>query len=91
MDDFFDVLVIVTPTSHEVLKYSDIIEVSYEENSTKLYSKSAMRTVGGAVVGSALMGEAGAIVGGMSGDLKSNLEIKTMQIKLLLRDTNELA
>lgn len=87
MDDFFDVLVIVTPTSHEVLKYSDIIEVSYEENSTKLYSKSAMRTVGGAVVGSALMGEAGAIVGGMSGDLKSNLEIKTMQIKLLLRDT----
>ena len=87
MDDFFDVLVIVTPTSHEVLKYSDIIEVSYEENSTKLYSKSAMRTVGGAVVGSALMGGAGAIVGGMSGDLKSNLEIKTMQIKLLLRDT----
>ncbi len=87
MDDFFNVLVIVTPSSYELFNYSDIIEVSYEENGTKLYSKSAMRTVGGAIVGGALMGGAGAIVGGLSGSSKKNLEIKTIQIKILLRNT----
>ena len=87
MDDFFNVLVIVTPSSYELFNYSDIIEVSYEENGTKLYSKSAMRTVGGAIVGGALMGGAGAIVGGLSGTSKKNLEIKTIQIKILLRNT----
>lgn len=87
MDDFFNVLVIVTPSSYELFNYSNIIEVSYEENGTKLYSKSAMRTVGGAIVGGALMGGAGAVVGGLSGTSKKNMEIKTMQIKILLRDT----
>ena len=87
MDDVFNVLVIVTPSSYELFNYSDIIEVSYEENGTKLYSKSAMRTVGGAIVGGALMGGAGAVVGGLSGTSKKNMEIKTMQIKILLRDT----
>lgn len=87
MDDFFNVLVIVTPSSYELFNYSDIIEVSYEENGTQLYSKSAMRTVGGAIVGGALMGGAGAVVGGLSGASKKNMEIKTMQIKILLRNT----
>lgn len=87
MDDFFNVLVIVTPSSYELFNYSDIIEVSYEENGTQLYSKSAMRTVGGAIVGGALMGGAGAVVGGLSGASKKNMEIKTMQIKILLRST----
>lgn len=87
MDDFSNVLVIVTPSSYELIKYSDIIDVTYEENGIQLYSKSTMRTVGGAVVGGALMGGAGAIVGGLSGDTKKTVEIKTMQIKILLRNT----
>lgn len=86
MDDFFNVLAIVTPSSYELFNYSDIIEVRYEENGTQLYSKSAMRTVGGAIVGS-VMGGAGAVVGGLSGASKKNMEIKTMQIKILLRNT----
>lgn len=87
MDDFFNVLVIVTPTSYELFNYSDIIEVSYEENGTQLYSKSTMRTVGGAIVGGALMGGAGAVVGGLSGSSKKEMEIQKMQIKILLRNT----
>lgn len=88
MDDFFKVLVIITHSSYELFNYSDIIEVSYEENGNQLYTKSAARTVGGAVVGGVLMGGAGAVVGGLSGASKQNKEIKNMDIKILLRNTS---
>ena len=88
MDDFFKVLVLVGPGYHEIFNYSDIIEVSYEENGSQLYTKSAGRTVGGAVVGGVLMGGAGAVVGGLSGASKQNKEIKNMDIKILLRSTS---
>lgn len=85
MDEFFKVLVLVGPGSYEIFNYSDIIEVSYEENGNQLYTKSTGRTVGGAIVGSFLMGGAGAVVGGLSGESKQNKEIKNMDIKILLR------
>ena len=87
MDDFFKVLVLVGPDCHESFNYSDIIEVSYEENGSQLYTKSAGRTVGGAIVGGFLMGGAGAVVGGLSGASKQNKEIENMDIKILLRST----
>ena len=88
MDDFFKVLVLVGPDCHESFNYSDIIEVSYEENGSQLYTKSAGRTIGGAIVGGVLMGGAGAVVGGLSGASKLNKEIKNMDIKILLRSTS---
>lgn len=88
MDDFFKVLVLVGHSSREILNYSDIIEVSYEENGTQLFTKSAGRTVGGAIVGGVLMGGAGAVVGGLSGASKQNKEVNTMDIKILLRSTS---
>ena len=87
MDDFFKVLVLVGPGYHEIFNYSDIIEVSYEENGSQLYTKSAGRTIGGAIVGGVLMGGAGAVVGGLSGASKQNKEIENMDIKILLRST----
>lgn len=88
MDDFFKVLVLVGPTStHRIFNYADILEVSYEENGNQLYTKSAGRTVGGAIVGGVLMGGAGAVVGGLSGASKQNKEIKSMDVKILLRST----
>ena len=87
MDDFFKVLVLVGPGHHEIINYSDIIEVSYEENGSQLYTKSAGRTIGGAIVGGVLMGGAGAVVGGLSGSSKQNKEIENMDIKILLRST----
>ena len=89
MDDFFKVLVLVGPGTREIINYSDIIEVSYEENGNQLYTKSAGRTIGGAIVGGVLMGGAGAVVGGLSGGSKQNKEIKNMDIKILLRNTSE--
>lgn len=88
MDDFFKVLVLFGPNTHEVFNYADIIEVSYEENGNQLFTKSAGRTVGGAIVGGVLMGSAGAVVGGLSGASKQNKEIKNMDIKILLRSTS---
>ena len=88
MDDFFKVLVLVGPDCHEIFNYSDIIQVSYEENGSQLYTKSAGRTIGGAIVGGFLMGGAGAVVGGLSGASKQNKEIRNMDIKILLRSTS---
>ena len=88
MDDFFKVLVLVGPDCHESFNYSDIIEVSYEENGSQLYTKSTGRTIGGAIVGNFLMGGAGAVVGGLSGASKQNKEIRNMDIKILLRSTS---
>lgn len=87
MDKFFKVLVIIGETMHKSVNYSDIIEVSYIENGNQLFTKSTGRTVGGAVVGGLLMGGAGAVVGGLSGDTKQNKEVKNMDIKILLRST----
>lgn len=89
MDDFFKVLVLVGPDCHEIFNYSDIIQVSYEENGSQLYTKSAGRTIGGAIVGGVLMGGAGAVVGGLSGASKQNKEIRNMDIKILLRSTSK--
>lgn len=88
MDEFFKVLIIVGESSHEVFNYTDIIEVSYEENGNQLYTKSASRTVGGAIVGGVLMGGAGAVVGGLSGASKQNKEVKSIDVKILLRSTS---
>lgn len=86
MDEFFKILVLLGSDTHEIFNYADIIEVSYEENGTQLYTKSA--NVGGAIVGGVLMGGAGAVVGGLSGDSRQNKEIKNMDIKILLRSTS---
>lgn len=90
MDEFFKVLVIIGSRyeGYRVFNYSDILDVSYEENGSLIYTKSTSRTIGGAIVGGALMGGAGAVVGGLSGASQQNKEIKSMDIKILLRNTN---
>ena len=91
MDEFFKVLVIIGSgyEGYRVFNYSDILDVSYEENGSLIYTKSTSRTIGGAIVGGALMGGAGAVVGGLSGASQQNKEIKSMDIKILLRNTND--
>ena len=89
MDSFFKVLVIIGKHIHKTFNYSDIIEVSYIENGDTMFTKSTGRTVGGAIVGGVLMGGAGAVVGGLSGDIKKKKEVKNMDVKILLRSTEE--
>lgn len=89
MDDYFKVIVIISPliSSRKILNYSDIINVTYEEDGNTLFSKSMARTVGGALIGGALIGGAGAIVGGLSGDTSQNKKVQSMNIKILVRST----
>lgn len=89
MDDYFKVLVIISTRlmENKILNYSDIINVTYEEDGNTLFSKSMVRTVGGALVGRALMGGAGAIIGGLSGDTSQNKKVQSMNIKILVRST----
>ena len=92
MDNFFNVLIIISgqfPKYYKIFNYSDIINVTYEEDGNTLYSKSMTRTVGGTLVGGVLMGSAGAIVGGLSGDTSQNRIIQSMNIKILVRNTTE--
>jgi len=90
MDSYFKVLVIIGGNMmHKTFNYSDIIEVSYIENGDTMFTKSTGRTVGGAIVGGVLMGGAGAVVGGLSGDTKQNKIVNNMDIKILLRSTEE--
>lgn len=84
-DDINEFVVIVTSTEIHVLRYSDIVSVSYEENGNDVYNKS----LGGAVVGGLLFGGVGAIVGGNTAKTTQNKEVKEMSIKILLKSTSK--
>lgn len=83
-DDVNEFIAIVTPSDIYVLRYSDIVTVSYEENGSEMYNKS----IGGAVVGGLFFGSVGAIVGGSTAKTKQNKEVRKMAVKILLKSTS---
>jgi hypothetical protein len=83
-DDENEFIAIVKPVSIQVLRYSDIVSISYEENGNNVYNKS----LGGAVVGGLLFGGVGAIVGGNTAKATQNKEVSSMSIKILLKSTS---
>ncbi len=73
--------------SHEGIKvfsFKELISVELLENGVVKYKKSIAGTVGGAVVGGMLAGQAGMVVGGLSSATKQEKEINTIIVKLLL-------
>lgn len=66
--------------------YSDIIGCEVIEDGETTYRKSG--ALGRAVVGGIIAGGAGAIIGGVTAKGQENKEVKTVDFKLLLRDTN---
>jgi len=66
--------------------YSDILGCEVVEDGETTYRKSG--ALGRAVVGGIIAGGAGAIVGGISAKGQENREVKTVDFKLLLRDTS---
>lgn len=83
-DDNNEFIAIVKSASIQVLRYSDIVSISYEENGSNVYNKS----LGGAVVGGLLFGGVGAIVGGNTAKATQNKEVNSMSIKILLKNTS---
>ena len=84
-DDTNEFIAIVTPDDFHVLRYSDIVSISYEENGNDVFNKS----LGGAVVGGLLFGGVGAIVGGSTAKATQNKEVRNMSIKILLKSTTK--
>ena len=85
-NDSLQKLMIIDNGKFVTINYSDIIEVSYEENGETLFS-SLSPSIGGAIVGGALFGTAGAIVGGLGNKTtKQSRMVKNMDVKILLRN-----
>jgi len=66
--------------------YSEIIGCEIIENGETTYRKSSI--IGRAIIGGVIAGGAGAIIGGLSGKLKKDKEIKNLDFKITFKDTN---
>lgn len=64
--------------------FDKIISVEINEDNSVLFSKSA--SVGGAILGGVLAGEAGIIVGGLSGETKKEKNVSNVTVKIKIRD-----
>lgn len=76
-------------TQERVFSFEDIINVELSEDSATVASKSTMRTIGGTLVGGAIAGGAGAVVGGLSGNTNFKKEVSLVQVKIRLRNLEE--
>lgn len=72
--------------NYRLLHYSDIIKVEMLEDNSLVMSKSALRTIGGGIIGGAVAGGAGAVIGGLSSSSKQKKMVSKVKVKILLRD-----
>lgn len=75
-----------TESSNIVIEYSKIISAQLIEDNTIISSKSVLRTAGGALLGGAIAGGAGMIVGGLSGNTIANKKVSCVKVVIGLRD-----
>lgn len=80
---------IMNEYSQKILPFEDIINVELIENGITLTTKSTIRTIGGTLVGGALAGGAGAIVGGLSGNSKNIQKVSDVQIRMRIRNLDD--
>lgn len=73
-------------TSTHIVKFADIISVELIEDSSVLFSKSTTRTIGGSLIGGAIAGSAGAVIGGLSGDTKVKKMVSVISVKMRVRN-----
>ena len=79
-------ILFINNISNKLIPFDKIISVELLEDNTILSSKSLLRTVGGGIIGGAIAGGTGAIVGGLSGSNKHEKKVSSVQVKLKLRD-----
>ena len=68
------------------IPFEQIISVEVLEDNTLLSSKSTTRSIGGALLGGALAGSAGMVVGGLSGDSVQKKKVSKVSVKIRIRD-----
>ena len=76
----------VSACVNRVFNFDDIINFELLESGSTIFQKSAMRTIGGALVGDVLAGGVGAIIGGLSGGQYERRKVSSIVIKILLKD-----
>lgn len=81
----------ITLLKQDVIPFSKILSVELQEDNNVVSSKSLTRTIGGAVVGKALAGNAGAIIGGLSGNSNQKKFVSKVFVKIKLKDIEKQA
>lgn len=97
VDDVDKKVIILYPTSafkyptsaFKSIPYADIMGVEIIENGTTVFEKSMMRTLGGALIGDLIAGDAGMIVGGLSGSAKQVKKVSSITVVIKLRNLSE--
>ncbi len=72
--------------NYKKIEYEDIISVEMLKNDKIIFRKSTIRTIGGALVGNALLGDSGAMIGGLYGPTTMKKKIEFIEIKILVRN-----
>jgi hypothetical protein len=70
----------------KIINWDDIVSVELIENNNLIYQKSAIRTIGGALIGGAISGGVGAIIGGFSGKTKQDTLIESIKVKIIIQN-----
>lgn len=86
IDDRNDKIVYIDRDNTSCVDYNSIISVELLEEGTVTQKKSTSRTIGGALLGGAMIGGVGAIIGGVTGSSKERKNVSSVVIKILLRD-----
>lgn len=73
----------------KTVSYDDIISVELLEDNTMSFSRSLADTIGGGIIGGALAGGAGAVIGGLSGSQTGEKLVSTIYVKVRLRNIHE--
>lgn len=72
----------------KLIDYKDIVESHLIENGDTITKTSRTSQIGGMLVGGALLGAGGAIIGGLSGKKNSSTVIKSLELKIIVDDLN---
>lgn len=86
VDDNNKKIAYVSESANRVFNFDDIINFELLESGSTIFQKSALRTIGGALVGDVLAGGVGAIIGGLSGGRTERRKVSSIVIKVLLKD-----
>ena len=70
-----------------IYSYNDILSCEIVEDGETVYQKS--RTIGRSIIGGAIAGGTGAVIGGLSGKTKENKEIKSLVLRIVFKSTNK--
>src|SRR5574344_144387 len=70
----------------KIINFDELKGVEMIINNAVVSKKSILRTIGGAAIGDAVAGDAGAVVGGLSGGEKSVSAITLIQMRILLKN-----